>query len=159
VNCVQFYEYIYLDNWQTGLSFLDFAVPIKTKPREPHYAGPIAVLIDQHTLSTGEGLPMVVQQLPQGHVVGVCGTCGAFGMCCAGIKLPGEYQLMYPSGQSLDANRRVQLDSDHHLQGGIVPDIRVPLIRETVYAMFVEREDVVWQYAIDALRAHRSTGD
>jgi carboxyl-terminal processing protease len=154
-----FYEYIYLDNWQTGLSFFDFAVPLKTKPREPHYAGPIAVLIDQYTLSTGEGFPMVIQRLPQGHVVGVYGTYGSFGMCCAGVKLPGDCQLAYPMGQSLDSERRVQLDGDHTLQGGVAPDIRVPLTRETVYAMYVEGKDVVLEYAIDALRAHGSAED
>jgi hypothetical protein len=61
---------------------------------------------------------------------------------------------MYPPGQSRDAQHQVQLDGDHNLQGGVVPDIRVPLTEENVYAMFVENEDLVLQYAIETLAAH-----
>jgi len=39
------------------------------------------------------------------------------------------------------------------LQGGVVPDVHVPLNRDTVYAMFFEGEDIVLQYAIEALQA------
>jgi carboxyl-terminal processing protease len=150
-----FYEYMHLHNWQTSLSFLDLALPLGIEPKEPHYAGPVAVLIDQYTMSTGEGFPLVIQRLPQGTVVGVYGTHGSFGMCCAGIKLPGDYELLYPLGQSQDANGRAQLDSDHNLQGGVMPDIRVPLTRETVHAMFVEKEDVVLESAVDALQSYQ----
>jgi carboxyl-terminal processing protease len=147
-----FYEYMHFDNWQTGLGFFDMDRPLTVEPKEPHYGGPVAVLIDQYTLSSGEGFPLLAQRLPQGHVVGGYGTYGSFGMCCATINLPGGFQLRYPSGQSQDASRGVQLDSDHNLQGGVVPDIRVPLTEETVYAMFVEKEDVVLQRAIEALQ-------
>jgi carboxyl-terminal processing protease len=150
-----FYEYMYFDNWQTGLDFFDMARPLNIEPKEPHYGGPIAVLIDQETRSSGEGFPLVAQKVPQGHVVGVYGTHGSFGMCCSTINLPGDFELMYPPGQSRDAQRQVQLDGDHNLQGGVVPDIRVPLTEENVYAMFVENEDVVLQYAMEALAAHR----
>jgi carboxyl-terminal processing protease len=148
-----FYEYMQLHNWQTGQRVPDMALPLLIAPLEPHFAGPVAVLIDPYTKSTGEGFPLVVQQLPQGTVVGVYGTHGSFGMCCAGIKLPGGFELQYPPGQAQDSNGRVQLDSDQSLQGGVVPDVRVPLTRETVRAMFVDNEDVVLQYAIDALRS------
>jgi carboxyl-terminal processing protease len=123
-------------------------------PKEPHYAGPVAVLIDPYTKSTGEGFPLVAQQLPQGTVVGVYGTHGSFGMCCAGIKLPEDYELLYPLGQSTDASGHTQLDGDHNLQGGVGPDVRVPLTRETVHAMYVEKQDVVLAYAIEALRSY-----
>ncbi len=149
-----FYEYMHFHNWQTGLGFFDMARPLTIEPKEPHYGGPVAVLIDQYTLSSGEGFPLLAQRLPQGQVVGVYGTYGSFGMCCANMNLPGGFRLMYPSGQSQDVSHGVQLDSDHSLQGGVVPDVRVPLTRETVYAMFVEKEDVVLQYAIEALQAH-----
>jgi carboxyl-terminal processing protease len=148
-----FYEYMQLHNWQTGQRVPDMVLPLLVAPKEPYYAGPIAVLIDPYTKSTGEGFPLVARQLPQGTVVGIYGTHGSFGMCCAGIKLPGGYELHYPPGQSQDANGRAQLDGDQNLQGGVVPDVRVPLTRETVRAMFVEKEDVVLQYAVDALQS------
>ena len=95
---------------------------------------------------------MLAQRLPQGHVVGVYGTHGSFGMCCGRINLAGGSELLYPGGQSQDADHGVQLEADYTLQGGVVPDIRVPLTRETVYAMFVEGEDVVLQRAMEALQ-------
>jgi carboxyl-terminal processing protease len=147
-----FYEYKFFDNWLTQLSFLDLAMPLSIEPKEPHYGGPVAVLIDQDTRSSGEGFALAALRLPQGHVVGMYGTHGSFGMCCTTINLPGDLELMYPPGQSQDANARVQLDGDHDLQGGIAPDVRVPLTEETVYAKFVEGEDVVLQHAIEALQ-------
>jgi len=147
-----FYEYQYFDNWSMNLGFFDIAIPLALEPKEPHYGGPIAVLVDASTVSSGEGFPMLAQRLPQGHVVGVYGTHGSFGMCCGTINLPGDCQLLYPTGQSQDANHLVLLEADHNLEGGVVPDIRVPLTRETVRAMFVEGEDVVLQHAIEALQ-------
>jgi carboxyl-terminal processing protease len=143
-----FYEYQYVDNWPTNLSLLDFAMVIGLEPKEPHYGGPVAVLIDANTVSSGEGFPLLARRLSQGHVVGVYGTHG----CCGTINLPGNSELLYSVGQSQDANHRVQLEGDHNLQGGVAPDIRVPLTRETAYAMFVEGEDVVLQRAVEALQ-------
>ena len=147
-----FYEYMYLDNWLTGLSILDSAIPVEIEPKEPRYGGPVAVLIDENTLSSGEGFPMVAKRLPQGRVVGIHGTYGSFGMCCSNISLPGGFAVQYPPGQSQDGDHRVQLDSDHTLQGGVVPDVRVPLTRDTVRAMYLDGEDVVLRYAMEALR-------
>jgi carboxyl-terminal processing protease len=149
-----FYQYQYFDNWLTGLSVFDIAIPLGVEPKEPHYGGPVAVLVDQNTRSSGEGFPLLAQRLPQGLVVGVYGTHGSFGMCCAEIRLPGDCELIFPPGQSRDANHHVQLDGDHNLQGGVAPDVRVPLTADSVYAMFVEEEDVVLQHAIEALQAY-----
>jgi carboxyl-terminal processing protease len=147
-----FYEYQYVRNWPSGLSIFDFVIPLGIEPKEPHYGGPVAVLVDASTVSSGEGFPLLAQQLPQARVVGVYGTHGSFGMCCGRISLPGDLELLYAAGQSRDANQRVLLEGDHNLQGGVVPDVRVPLTRETVYAMFVEGEDVVLQRAMEVLQ-------
>lgn len=147
-----FYEYMYFENWLTGIRFFDLAIPLPIKPREPYYGGPLAVLIDQHTRSSGEGFPLLAQRLPQGRTVGIYGTNGSFGMCCSRIDLPEGFELQYPGGKSLDVNYNIQLDSDHTLEGGVVPDIRVPLSRDTVQAMYVDGEDLVLLYAIEALK-------
>ena len=147
-----FYEYQFVDNWPTQLSPLDFVIGIGLEPKAPHYDGPVAVLVDVHTVSSGEGFPLLAQRLPQGHVVGVYGTHGSFGMCCGTIHLPGDSELLYAMGQSHDADHQVQVEGDHTLQGGVVPDVRVPLTRDTVHAMFVEGEDVVLQRAMEVLQ-------
>jgi len=146
------YETMYFQNWLTGLSTLDVELPVPIEPKHPYYGGPLAVLIDQNTRSSGEGFPLLARRLPQGSVVGIYGTHGSFGMCCASIQMPGDLELRYPAGQSRDGDHRVQLDSDENLQGGVLPDVRVPLTRETVYAMFVDGEDLVLQYAIATLQ-------
>jgi carboxyl-terminal processing protease len=95
---------------------------------------------------------MLAQRLPEGHVVGVYGTHGSFGMCCGTVRLPGDAEVLFPTGQAHDADHQVLLEGNQDLQGGVAPDIRVPLTRETVYAMFVEGEDVVLQRALEALQ-------
>jgi carboxyl-terminal processing protease len=147
-----FYEYQYVDNWLTGLGFLDIVFRLAVEPKEPHYGGPIVVLVDASTVSSGEGFPMLAQRLPEGHVVGVYGTHGSFGMCCGTVRLPGDAEVLFPTGQAHDADHQVLLEGNQDLQGGVAPDIRVPLTRETVYAMFVEGEDVVLQRALEALQ-------
>jgi carboxyl-terminal processing protease len=146
------YEYVCFDNWLAGICLSDIGMPLQVEPMEPHYGGPAAVLIDESTLSSGEGYPMISQRLPQGRVVGMHGMYGSFGMCCPTIRLPGDSEVQYPPGQSRDAVHRVQLDSDHTLEGGLEPGVRVPLTRDTVRAMYLDGVDVVLRYAMEALR-------
>ena len=41
----------------------------------------------------------------------------------------------------------IQVDSDHTLQGGVQPDVRVPLTEESARAMYIEGRDVVLEFA------------
>ena len=50
--------------------------------------------------------------------------------------MPGGLTIEYPHGQSLDENGVVQLDGDWRFEGGVTPDIRVPLTMDTVRAQF-----------------------
>jgi carboxyl-terminal processing protease len=68
------------------------------------------------------------------------------------LHLPGEYTLYYPIGQSLDADHRIQLDSDYQLGGGIAPRYQGSLDRGTVRAAFVDGADVVLDHAVQFLR-------
>lgn len=119
--------------------------------QEPHYAGPVLVLVDGETRSSGEGIPMAIQRLPQGRVVGIFGTHGSFGMVNGLAQLPGGYLFVYPRGQSLDARGQIQLDSDRELRGGVLPDLRVPLTAQTVRAMYGEGLDIVLELAVQAV--------
>jgi hypothetical protein len=42
------------------------------------------------------------------------------------IHLPDGYTLHYPIGRSLDAQHRIQLESNEDLQGGVTHHARVP---------------------------------
>ena len=100
---------------------------------------------------------MAVQRLPQGRVISYYGTNGSFGMAGAIITMPGGFQLHFPFGRSLDLNRRVQLDADGNGQGGVTPDIRVPLndgilddgYFEDTYYWYTDLRKVELEYVTD----------
>ena len=67
--------------------------------------------------------------------------------------MPSGLTVEYPGGQSLDENGLVQLDSDWRLEGGVTPDIRVPVTTDTVRAQFKDGHDVVLETAVRILNA------
>ena len=128
------------------------------KPDTPHYGGPVVVLIDKGTISSGEGIAHAIQRLPQGPVIGTHGTYGSFGLTGGRINLPAGYVLDFPTAQSLDANQSIQVDSDHTLQGGVQPDLRAPLNKESPHAIYIEGRDVVLDFAVAFLERRGRPG-
>jgi len=124
---------------------------INLKPASPTYTGLVVMLIDNQTVSTGEGFPLIMKSLRRGQVVGFCGTDGSFGIVGSSIKLPGGYTIDYPNGASLDENGKIQCDSDSTLQGGVLPDVRVPITEESLKAIYVEGRDIVLETAISIM--------
>jgi len=146
-----FYEQVaYPDDVSNGLSRVTDLV---LEPATPVYTGPVAMLIDNFTVSTGEGFPMIMQRLNRGPVIGFYGTYGSFGMSGSSIKLPGDYVVAYANGASLDENGEIQLDSDRFLQGGVLPDKRVPITEETLKAIYLENRDILLETAIESLQS------
>lgn len=47
-------------------------------------------------------------------------------------KLPGQIDAYFPIGASLDAKRRIQLDSDYTGKGGVSPRLRIPRTYENM---------------------------
>jgi carboxyl-terminal processing protease len=119
------------------------------EPQEPAYTGPVVALVNRATQSAAEGIPMAIQRLPQGHVIGFNGTSGSFAIGLAHVKMPGDYYFEYSPGRSLDVNKVIQLDSRDG-EGGVVPDIRVPRTEATMIA-FGEGQDVELEFAIQTL--------
>jgi len=123
---------------------------IAINPQTPHFGGPVVVLVNPATISSGEGPAMGISRLPQGHVIGFHGTNGSFGMVGGNIKMPGGYTISYPFGRSVDRNGVVQLDSRNGI-GGVAPNPRVPKTLANVLA-YAAGTDVELQYAIQYLR-------
>jgi len=119
---------------------------IMIEPQFPYYSGPVAVLVNPQTKSSGEGIPMGVARLPRGKVVGFDGTNGSFGMVGGEICLPGGFSIGYPFGRSVDSAGRIQLDSRMG-SGGVAPGLKVPKTYENVMA-FASGVDVELEYAI-----------
>jgi carboxyl-terminal processing protease len=149
-----FYEYVGYRDAETGQFQIDPEQTLEIEPREPHFAGPVIVLVDAAAMSTAEGLPLVIQRLPQGRVMGIQGTHGSFAigdMTSDLYRLPEGLAFNFYAGASLDVNETIQVDANADGAGGVVPDVRVPLTEETVRAMYVEGRDVVLEMAIAAL--------
>ncbi|MDX9826799.1 MAG: S41 family peptidase, partial [Spirochaetia bacterium] len=122
---------------------------IMIEPQSPYYSGPVAVLVNPQTKSSGEGIPMGIARLPQGKVVGFDGTNGSFGMVGGEIQLPEGFRIGYPFGRSIDSSGLVQLDSKMG-SGGVAPGLKVPKTYENVMA-FASGVDVELQYAMGHL--------
>jgi carboxyl-terminal processing protease len=148
----QFYEHAAFYDDRTGRFERQASGTLWTEPRAPGFHGPIAVLVDPQCASSGEGLALIARRRPGGHVVGYYGTHGSFGMTGAEIRLPGGLTVEYPNGRSLDVHGDIQVDSDWRLQGGVAPDVRVPLTLANARAQFLEGRDVVLQVAIDLVK-------
>ena len=155
-----FYEY---QNWYNNITgtfenillddenaIIGRNVALNISPQTPHYEGPVIVIVNPLTISSGEGVAMAIQNLPQRQVLGFWGTNGSFGMTGGEATMPGDYKLHFPYGQSLNSNRTVQLDSRNGV-GGVHPDIAVPKTLENM-AAYSNGEDVELDYAVQTLQ-------
>ena len=107
------YEYLTFFNRVTGLFEPDPDNPEGTLYLEPQpisFTNKVVALINDATISSGEGLAMGIQHAPQGKVIGFSSTRGSFGITGGSIILPQGLELLYPIGRSLDSNQVIQLD-------------------------------------------------
>lgn len=146
------YEYLTRYNMSTGR--FDKVAALWSKPQHLTYSGPVAVMVSPYTVSSGEGLPMMISRRESGRVISFYGTNGAFGLAVGSISMPLGLTLKYPIGQSLDARDRIQIDSNSSLAGGVSPGIRVPLTAEAV-AGFTEGRDMQLEAAVEWLNAQK----
>jgi len=129
-----------------------FVDNLSITPQAPFFGGPVVVLVNPGTISSGEGPAMGIARLPQGRVIGFHGTNGSFGMVGGQIAMPGGYTIGYPFGRSVDQHGTVQLDSRNGI-GGVAPNPRVPKTLDNVLA-FAAGIDVELQYAVRYLRGY-----
>lgn len=142
---------IILVNENTG-RFEDPGAGITITPSSPAFTGPVVALVNPACISSGEGIAMCVGRLPRGEVVGFHGTNGSFGMVYGAlIEMPGGYSVTYPTGQSLDESKAVQLESRGG-EGGVAPTVRVPLTAENAVRA-ANGEDVELEYALELLQS------
>ena len=71
------------------------------------------------------------------------------------IVMPGSVGLMFPFGRSLSENGQIQLDSDHTLQGGIMPTTPIPRNASNVIAWMqgkiTGQQDIELEFAQEVL--------
>ena len=95
------------------------------------FQGPVVAMINRYCDSTCEGIAMGIARLDPSRaaVTGFEGTLGSFGMSGGTIMLPGDFAFEIPFGRSIDAQDRIQLDSDWTGAGGVLPTR--PLARDS----------------------------
>jgi carboxyl-terminal processing protease len=149
-----FYEYQNLYNPETQefeiQTTADGSQALTIEPAEPYFDGPVIVLINPKCVSSGEGLAMGLQKLPNAETLGFYGTNGSFGLAGSEAKMPGGLTVHWPSGQSLDENKMIQLDSRNGV-GGVSPDLRIPMTAQNAIRI-ANGEDVELAEAISSLQ-------
>jgi carboxyl-terminal processing protease len=146
-----FYEYVSVYDPENGDFTIDPKQTLTIEPRAPYFGGPVIVLVDKYSVSTAEGVPLAIQPLPQGYVVGIHGTNGSFAVGMPGrnlYHLPERLIISFLGDRALDEEQIIQIDGDAEGIGGISPDIRVPLTEENIQAMYVDGVDIVLETAI-----------
>ncbi len=118
------------------------------EPQGVRFTKPVMVMTGPRAISSGEGIPMAIQNLPQGKVVSFYGSNASFGMVSFSLNVMEDLVFSYPYGQSLDKDFRIQLDSDSTMTGGVMPDVRVPLNDQVIDQLFIDSVDVELNYAM-----------
>jgi carboxyl-terminal processing protease len=150
-----FYEYQNAYNPTTGQREIQTVDPktgsqaLYIKPAQHCYKGRIIALVNTKCVSSGEGIALGIRNLPHGDTLGFYGTNGSFGLSGAEALMPGGLLVRWPSGQSLDENKKIQLDSRDGV-GGVSPSIRIPMTAENAIRI-AKGEDVELQEAIRIL--------
>nr|WP_319537677.1 S41 family peptidase [uncultured Methanospirillum sp.] len=144
-----FYEFV--TTYDPGVQKAKITSAACTKPRTQKYEGPVVVMVSPDTISSGEGVPMIMNKTGRGKVVSWYGTDGAFGMVTAAAILPLDLEILYPDGASLNESRIIQMDSNASRIGGVAPHVRVPMNEETL-ARAMAGEDVQLTHAVQALQ-------
>jgi C-terminal processing protease CtpA/Prc len=116
-------------------------------PREEsRYHGDIVLLVGPACASACEFFAYDMTLQDRATVVGQYPTAGAGGSV-EDFLMPEGISVRFTIGRAVDA------DGNIHIEGpGIVPQVRVPVSEQTIYAEFVEGRDVVLENAIDLLR-------
>ncbi|MFQ5407188.1 MAG: S41 family peptidase, partial [Anaerolineales bacterium] len=115
----------------TSGQFETYGPPRKLEPDdELYYAGQVAVLVGPACASACEDVAWVLSQLDQVRVVGQYPSNGIFGEVGRGqYELPGGLSFQIPTGMDVDMNGDIVIEGV-----GVVPDVRLPITEETVFA-------------------------
>ena len=146
-----FYETITMYDKRRGEQ--DVISEVWVEPQESQWTLPVVALINGNTVSSGEGIAMMLARFEQVEVVGFEGTAASFGSSGSTAKLPDGWELTWPAGRSLDEDGVIQLDSDHTLEGGVTPTHRIPWTAANRIAWAEDPEGFEIDYAVDLLEA------
>jgi C-terminal processing protease CtpA/Prc len=114
-------------------------------PRQPVYTGPLAILVDVDTSSSGDFFAYAFKSTHRAQIVGNTPSSGMAGTVSGGqYYLPGGAFIQVPTGAALDDNNQIEIEGQ-----GVAPDILVLVTVESL----VSGEDTVLKAAEAALLA------
>ncbi len=136
--------------------YRDPGTGVVIRPGAPRYRAPVVALVDNATISSGEGVALGIGEMGNGRVVGFSGTNGSFGMSGDAALMPGGYEVDWPFGQSLDQDKIVQVDSRIGV-GGVMPDDPIPATAHSA-GRYARGHDVVLHRGVRTLAGLTSNG-
>jgi len=112
---------------------------------------PIVILINNQTISAGEGFVYNASKLPNVRIAGMTGTNGSFGTIVKSYIMPDNYLVLFPQIACFNENGEIMIDTDSNHNGGIQPDIKIPIDRNALQSLYADKIDYELSYIINTL--------
>lgn len=134
---------------------VDPTLRLVIEPAAAHFNRPVAVLVDAHTKGPAEGMAATLQALGA-IVVGFEPSRGSVGLAGGSMILPEEYTVSYPTARPVDEDGRPLWASGVMREGGVHPDVRVPLNEAALQMLYEAQRDPIIAAAVEALHGGAS---
>ena len=117
---------------------------------------PVILLVNSQCVSAGEAFVYHMSGLSNVTVVGANPTNGSLATYEGFHILPGGVALHYPDLACMTEEGRILIDSDGNQEGGVDPDVRIPIDETYVAWMFVDdlEEDYEKSFAVSYGKMH-----
>jgi carboxyl-terminal processing protease len=155
----RFYRHASVFNQKENEHQIDPARDLSITPREPYWGKPVIVIVENLTMKAAEGLAAALQRRPNVRLMGHHSTHGSYGIVGGTATMPGNFTLHYPIGKNLGAMGHAVIEGNADGEGGVHPDIHLPLTKEMVEAQFVQGGDPLRQAAVDLLMGETGAED
>lgn len=122
---------------------------VPVTPAEPHVDLPCIVLVDGETSGIAEAFARFLRNRGA-RIAGSASTRGSLSNAGVMLTLPRGYSVYYPTRRALDTEGKIIVESDASGQGGVAPDIHVPVTMATLHEIR-DGGDPVLRAAVEAL--------
>ncbi len=136
---------------RTDNEFTSYRDAILTEPSSIGLSIPVVILVNNQTISAGEGFVYHAGKLSNVRIAGMSGTNGSFGTILNTFLMPDNLLIFFPQVVCVDENGNVLIDTDSSGDGGIQPDIRIPIDEYAVKRLYEDDADYELEYLFDYL--------
>lgn len=123
------------------------ALVSKASPIAPDI--PVTILVNNQTVSAGEGFVYNARKQGNIKVAGMTGTNGSFGTIIGANLMPDNYIVIFPQLACVDEEGNIMIDTDSSMNGGIAPDIRIPVDETAIKRLYTDHADYELEYIMD----------